>query len=145
VHLAALQDSQEDDMTRAVTAVLGSALLSGVSLLGHHSYEAFHTDRKIPVEGTIVRLLVENPHVLLNVKTADGAVYVAEWGPPNQLRRAGMRWNMLELGDTVAVSGSPMKDPAQHRLALLTEVRDVSKRWRWVKQGNRILRDRQAD
>src|SRR5687768_12021250 len=102
-------------MRRILIAVTAVNLASGVAL-AHHTYEAFDRERKVPVEGTVVRFTTGNPHVMLSVKAAGGAVYLAEWGPPNQLRRAGLKWDMVELGDTVVVTGSPMKDPSIHRL-----------------------------
>ena len=98
--------------------------LQAASGLAHHSYAEFDRDKTVTIEGAITHLVYGNPHVVLTVQTADGALFTVVWSAPNNLlRRFGMQSNTLKVGDRVAVSGSPNRDPSVRTLSLITEVR----------------------
>ena len=118
---------------RACLAILGAALLSGTSLLAHHSYGDILREETVTIEGTLEHILFANPHVMLRVRTDAGDTYDVEWGNLIQLRREGIDKEMLGSGDRVVVAGSPHRDPAIRKLTLLSQVRDVKAGWHWTK------------
>jgi hypothetical protein len=118
---------------RACLAILLTALLSGTSLLAHHSYGDILREQTVTIEGTLENILFANPHVMLRVRTDAGDTYDVEWGNLIQLRREGVDKEMLSAGDRVVVAGSPHKDSSIHKLTLLSQVRDLKAGWRWTK------------
>ena len=118
---------------RVYLAILGAVLLSGTSLLAHHSYGDILRDQTVTIEGTLETMLFANPHVMLKVRTDAGDTYDVEWGNLIQLRREGVDKEMLATGDRVVVAGSPHRDPAILKLTLLSQVRDLKAGWHWRK------------
>ena len=118
---------------RACLAMLGAALLSGTSLLAHHSYGDILREQTVTIEGALENILFANPHVMLRVRTDAGDTYDVEWGNLIQLRREGVDKEMLSACDRVVVAGSPHKDPSIHKLTLLSQVRDLKAGWHWTK------------
>jgi len=118
---------------RAHLAILGAVLLSGTSLLAHHSYGDILRDQTVTIEGTLETMLFANPHVMLKVRTDAGDSYDVEWGNLIQLRREGVDREMLATGDRVVIAGSPHRDPAILKLTLLSQVRDLKAGWHWKK------------
>jgi uncharacterized protein DUF6152 len=118
---------------RACLAILGAAVLSGTSLLAHHSYGDILREQTVTIEGTLENILFANPHVMLRVRTDAGETYNVEWGNLIQLRREGVDTDMLAAGDRVVVAGSPHRDPAILKLTLLSQVRDLKAGWHWTK------------
>ena len=118
---------------RACLAILGAVILSGTSLLAHHSYGDILRNQTVTIEGTLENILFANPHVMLKVRTDHGDTYDVEWGNLIQLRREGVDKEMLTTGDRVVVAGSPHRDPAIFKLTLLSQVRDLKAGWHWRK------------
>jgi hypothetical protein len=122
-------------MTRVLSAVVGILVLVGSSVaLAHHSYGSFFMDRSVSVEGDIHQLRFANPHVVLQIRTADSTIYTATWGPAYQVERAGVTRTTLKIGDHVIVSGAPPRDPAAHELMPVWEIRRPSDGWIWRHQ-----------
>ena len=120
-------------MRACLSTFLGAALLSGTSLLGHHSYGDILREQTVTIEGTLEQMLFANPHVMLKLRTDAGGVYDVEWGNLVQLRRDGVDKAMLAEGNRLVVAGSPHKDSSVHKLTLLSQVRDVKAGWSWTK------------
>ena len=108
---------------------------SPIVIQAHHSYAAYLQERKTPVAGTLERYTVANPHSTLVVRTSDGTAVTVEWRGLLQLQRSGFRPEMLAVGDRIVITGSPARDPQDHRLSLITEIRRPADGWRWQPGG----------
>ena len=111
------------------------ALTVGAEVLAHHSFAATYIENKsVTIEGQLVQFLLRNPHsfVHVNVTEPDGSMvrYVVEWGSPVQLSGQGVNRDTLKTGDHVIISGNPGRDPADHRVRLLT-FRRPKDGWTW--------------
>ena len=105
-------------------------LLAGTFALGnrgfaHHSFAATYLeDQSVTVEGDLVQFLFRNPHsfVQMNVKEKDGTTtrYAIEWGGTNQLAGTGVTRDTLKPGDHVIIMGSPGRNPADHRVRMVS-------------------------
>ena len=101
------------------------ALAGGVQAFAHHSFAATYLESEsMTIEGELVQFQLRNPHTYVHVvvKEPDGSMvrYVVEWGSPTQLSGTGVTRNTLKPGDHVIISGNPGRDPANHRVRLLT-------------------------
>jgi hypothetical protein len=122
----------EATMRRTFEAVVGILILAGGSAaLAHHSYGSFFLDRTASIEGDIHQLRFVNPHVVIQIRTADSSIYTATWGPADQVERSGVTKTTLKIGDHVIVSGAPPRDPASHELMPVWEIRRPSDGWAW--------------
>ena len=123
-------------MKRRVIALLVIAALAaaGTRLSAHHSFAATYIeDQSATIEGELVQFLLRNPHSFVHVmvKGSDGSMvrYVVEWGSPSQLSARVTR-DTLKPGDRVVITGNPGRNPADHRVRLLT-FRRPSDGWSW--------------
>jgi hypothetical protein len=110
-------------MERRAFAVLVSGLVAvgaGLPAWAHHSFAAAY-DLKQPVElhGTIVKVLLQNPHswFLLNVKDASGQTqeWAFEAGTPSGMIRNGYKPTIIKPGAEVTIKGFRARDAAQKR------------------------------
>ena len=76
------------------------------------------------IEGELVQFLFRNPHSFVHVmvKEKDGTMvrYAVEWGGAGQLGGQGVTRETLKPGDHVVISGSPGRNPADHRVRMVT-------------------------
>ncbi len=125
-------------MKRMLLATIVTVVLAGSSARAHHSHPNFLLDQTVSVEGDIEELRYANPHVLLKIRTAEGAVYIAEWQAASWLQyHAHLTLTTLRVGDHVIVSGAPSRDPASHELVRLKEVRRPRDGWTYHVVGER--------
>lgn len=126
-------------MTRTFTAALvATALVAGGHVYAHHSQVAvYESNTTKTIEGRIVQVLIRSPHSFVHVEVADEKDpngkplrYGIEWGSATQLTRSGIDGRTLKLGDIVQVTGRPGRDPADHRLLVMSMVRP-SDGWKW--------------
>ena len=115
----------------------------GVGELAHHSFAATYIETEsVTIEGQLVQFLLRNPHsfVHVNVKEADGSTvrYVVEWGSPTQLGGQGVTRDTLKPGDHVIISGNPGRNPADHRVRLLSFKRPKDG-WTWGLLPNQVV------
>ena len=119
-------------MTRTLMltlAVLAAAL--PVTLDAHHSYAAFDREHPVSIEGEITQVVFANPHVVLTVRAAD-ADYTVEWLSMFQLTgRYRVAKDTLTAGDHVVVTARATRNPSEHRLSLVTDVRRPRDGWSW--------------
>jgi hypothetical protein len=104
------------------------ALLAGARAYAHHSFAATYLEKEtISVEGDLVQFEFRNPHsfVQLEAKDADGTIvrWTIEWAAPNQLAGRGITRETLRPGDRVVITGNPGRNPADHRIRMLTLLR----------------------
>jgi hypothetical protein len=113
-------------MKRYLVALLVTvATFVGVRAYAHHSFAATYLeDQTVKVEGELVQFLFRNPHsfVHLMVKEEDGTMvrYSIEWGGTGQLAGTGVTRETLKVGDHVIITGSPGRNPADHRVRMVT-------------------------
>jgi hypothetical protein len=110
----------------AVMLVATAALLVGAERASaHHSFAATYLeDQSVTIEGELVQFLFRNPHsfVHVNVKEKDGSVvrYAVEWGGAGQLGGQGVSRDTLRPGDHVIITGAPGRNPADHRVRMVS-------------------------
>ena len=104
-------------------------LVAGVCALGirtyaHHSFAATYLEGKtVTIEGQMVQFLFRNPHSFVHVMVKeDGQMvrYAVEWGGTGQLGAQGVTGETLKPGDVIVVTGSPGRNPKDHRIRMVT-------------------------
>jgi hypothetical protein len=100
---------------RSVT-VCAVALFILVSPAGAHHSLAVYSSETIELEGEIVGIAWQNPHVLLELRTtgSDGRpqTWRMEGGSVTTLQRIGVTRELLQIGDRVRIAGLPSRrDP----------------------------------
>src|SRR5438105_6491284 len=101
------------------------ALAVAAPAYAHHSFAATYREKdSVTIEGELVQLDFGNPHsfVHLDVKEKDGTVvrYAVEWGGVGQLGQQGVTRETLRVGDHVIITGAPGRNPADHRVRMVT-------------------------
>jgi hypothetical protein len=96
---------------------VGAGLLAGsLPVLAHHSFAAeYDTAKPVTLTGKFVRMDWINPHSAVYFDVTDEATgktvtWRAETPPPNAMLRAGLRPNMLHVGDVITLRGNLAKD-----------------------------------
>jgi uncharacterized protein DUF6152 len=119
---------------------LSLALLApAASLDAHHSFAAeYFEERTVTIEGAVVAFEFVFPHVSLhlNVPDENGRLqkFSVEWSNPGRLKQAGFSATSFKVGDRLIITGSPHRNPEEHKLHLRT-IRRPSDGWRWPKSG----------
>ena len=113
-------------MRRKVLMLLAvGAIAAAVPLYAHHSFAAtYFEDKTESIEGDLVQFLFRNPHsfvhVMVNEKDGSMVRYAVEWGGAGQLGGQGVTRETLKAGDHVIISGSPGRNPKDHRIRMVT-------------------------
>ena len=94
---------------------LGLVLMGPAAAFAHHSEAAqFDPDDPVSVQGVIVKVEWQNPHIWYYVDVTGDAGEVVTWGfsglPPGVLRRRGVTPDVLKIGDVVRVTGNRARD-----------------------------------
>ena len=109
-----------------VVLVAAAALIAvGGRISAHHSFAATYLeDQTVTIEGELVQFLFRNPHSFVHVmvKEKDGSMvrYAVEWGGAGQLGGQGVTRETLKPGDFVVISGSPGRNPSDHRVRMIS-------------------------
>jgi DUF917 family protein len=125
-------------MKASLLPLIATAIL-GTAVSAHHAHPDFALDRNARVEGTVVSVQFQNPHVLIRVRTADSMTYMAEWQGAYFLEshpelvgsHMPVRSDTLRAGDRVVIVGAPSRDTALRGLVNLREVRRLNDGWVW--------------
>ena len=112
-------------MKRAIFVLLLAGVLSCVTAYAHHSFASTYDEsKKITVEGKLVQFLFRNPHSFVHVMAPDedGTMqrWAIEWGGAGQLGGQGVTRETLRPGDKVVITGNPGRNPADHRVRMVT-------------------------
>lgn len=114
-------------MKRGLAVALMALALAALSggAYAHHSFAATYLeDQSVTIEGELVQFLFRNPHSFVHVmvKEKDGTMvrYAVEWGGSGQLAGQGITRETLRPGDSVVITGSPGRNPADHRVRMVT-------------------------
>ena len=107
-----------------VLAVAAASFVAAKSY-AHHSFAATYLeDQTVQIEGELVQFLFRNPHSFVHVmvKEPDGNLerYAVEWGGAGQLGGQGVTRETLKAGDHVVITGSPGRNPEDHRVRMVT-------------------------
>jgi hypothetical protein len=112
---------------------LGVSLLVAAPASAHHSFAKFDRQRSIELEGELVEVRWQNPHVQFTLRSrgADGQAQTwrLETNSPGILRRTGVGPELVAVGARVQVAGNPAVDGSFELNAtniLLTDGREVS-------------------
>jgi hypothetical protein len=126
------KEAGEADMRLGILVAAAAASVAlGGSAHAHHSYAEFDRSAVITVEGTVEQVDWTNPHVIILVRTAEGEDFRIEWWGTQRLSRAGLPENPFAIGDQIALTGSPHRDPQMRVLTLLTKVDRPADGWSW--------------
>src|ERR1043166_8647256 len=106
-------------------AVAAITLGASARAYAHHSFAATYLeDQTVTIEGELVQFLFRNPHSFVHVmvKEQDGSMarYAVERGGAGRLGRQGVTRETLKPGDHVDISGSPGRNPADHRVRMVS-------------------------
>ena len=113
-------------MKRTLVALLLSGIfIASATAYAHHSFASTYDEsKKITVEGKLVQFLFRNPHSFVHVMAPgeDGTMqrWAIEWGGAGQLGGQGVTRETLRPGDKVVITGNPGRNPADHRVRMLT-------------------------
>ena len=118
-----------------VSAVAAAIVFCGGRAIAHHAFAATYIhDKTITIEGRVVEFLFRNPHSVVFVVTSGDkgppVTWAADWGGGGQLSRQGIEENTIKPGDHVIISGNPSRNPADHRMRMLSLTRP-SDGWEW--------------
>ena len=124
----------------AVASMAGVGLMTmAVSLHAHHGDAGRYEDKLTTVKGTVVELVLVNPHsmVVLDVKDESGAVvrWRGEAGTATQLR--GWCWpkDVIKVGDTVTMIGRRLKNGSPY-MTLSENARVIDANGKEIYRGN---------
>lgn len=124
----------------AVIVVLAAV---GAPARAHHSFAATYDEsRTVRIEGRLVQFLYRNPHSFVHIMAPDEngqeQRWSVEWGGAGQLSGQGVTRETLKPGDVVTITGSPGRNPAEHRIRMLT-LRRASDGFGWgAKPGETV-------
>ena len=119
-------------MKRITYALLGAMTLAGGSLAAHHGIGAYQQDVTVSIDGTILDMLFEDPHVMLQISASDGFDYTVTWLSASELAPTGVEASTLRPRQYVVVTGSPSVNPRAHRMSLVQEIARPEDGWRWI-------------
>lgn len=91
-----------------------SAALPGIAR-AHHGWR-WTEGAEFTLDGTIRAVRLGNPHGLLEVEAADGAMWTAELGQPWRNAQAGLPEDALRPGVAVTLEGHRSADPDDLRI-----------------------------
>ena len=122
----------------ALVLLVAGMTVFGARAFAHHSFAAtYFEDREMTIEGELVQFLYRNPHSFVHVMAPDPAEkggqtyrWAVEWGGGGQLGQQGVTRSTLKPGDHVIITGSPGRNPGDHRLRMRTIFRPKDG-WRW--------------
>jgi hypothetical protein len=114
---------------RWVIALPCAALLTGTSLLAHHSFATqYDINKPIEMRGTVTKVEWTNPHARFYIDVKDEKGQVSNWNwemaSPNVLSRNGWKPNTLKLGDEITVAGYTARSAP--RMAIAGAIKDAS-------------------
>ena len=130
-------------MKREALAVVVAAIsMSVVTAYAHHSFTATYDERStIQIEGTLVQFMFRNPHAWVHVMAPDETGEIqrwgVEWGGAGQLAGQGVTRDSLRPGDQLIIRGNPGRNPADHRVRMLSLLRP-SDGFGWGFEGEEV-------
>jgi hypothetical protein len=118
---------------RLLVAVAAAMFTSAVAAYAHHSFAATYDEKQtMTITGKMVQFSFRNPHSFVQVEVDDGkdkVRWAVEWAGAAQLANSGIQNDTLKYGDTVVITGTPGRNPADHRLRMRTVKRPDGFTW----------------
>ena len=98
-----------------VLHAIGAVLLAAVPMGAHHSFSAeYDATAMVTLKGVVSKVEWSNPHVHIYVDVKDESGTVTTWdtegNPPSVLMRRGLTRDVLNVGDTVTITGFRARD-----------------------------------
>ena len=91
--------------------VPAAALLLSWTAIGHHTFAyVYNTSLVAEIEGEVVELQWENPHIRFRVRTGNGEVWSIESNSPGGMERRAIRQEALGIGHRIRLAGFPARD-----------------------------------
>ena len=111
--------------SKQLGVLMAILMAGGGTARAHHSFASTYDETKtVKVEGKLVQFLFRNPHSFVHVMAPDenGQLqrWAVEWGGTGQLAGQGVTRETLRPGDVVVISGNPGRNPADHRVRMVT-------------------------
>ena len=92
-------------MTRTVTCLAASALLTGAAF-AHHGWGSYDAAKPITVTGPILTSKFENPHATLTVRGSD-KVWTVTLAPTSRMTSRGAIAKIIAVGNNISAYGYP--------------------------------------
>jgi hypothetical protein len=115
-----------------LAGTMACLLVAPGAALAHHSFAKFDGRRTIELEGDVLEVRWQNPHVHLTVRGRSEGGPVTNWdletNSPGILRRTGIDASQIKVGDHVRVAGNPAVDGSAElsaRNVLLADGREL--------------------
>lgn len=102
-------------MKSRVLHAIGAVLIAAVPMAAHHSFSAeYDATAMVTLKGVVSKVEWSNPHVHIYVDVKDESGKITTWdmegNPPNTLIRRGFTRNVLNVGDTITITGFRARD-----------------------------------
>ena len=102
-------------MKSKVLHAIGAVLIAAVPMAAHHSFSAeYDATVMVTLKGVVSKVEWSNPHVHIYVDVTDPSGKVTTWdmegAPPNALIRTGLTLNIVNVGDTITITGFRARD-----------------------------------
>lgn len=128
---------------RLVVMLTIAVMGAGITARAHHSFAAtYHEDKTVTIQGKLVQFLFRNPHSFVHVEAPDenGEMqrWAVEWAGVGQLAGAGITRETLKYGDVVVITANPGRNPADHRLRMVT-LKRPSDGFTWGQQPGQVV------
>lgn len=110
---------------KLLVVLTATLMVGGMTARAHHSFASTYDESKtVKVEGKLIQFLFRNPHSFVHVMAPDenGQIHrwAVEWGGAGQLGGQGVTRDTLKVGDVVVITGNPGRNPADHRVRMVT-------------------------
>jgi hypothetical protein len=111
-------------MVRFLALLIVSAALLAPQASAHHSISAMFQEKEVVrIEGQLAQLNFRNPHSIMHVIVKDKGRevrYAVEWAAAGELEVQGITSHTLKIGDHLVITGSPARNPDDHRVRMTT-------------------------
>jgi hypothetical protein len=102
-------------MKSRVLHAIGAVLIASVPMAAHHSFSAeYDATAMVTLKGVVSKVEWSNPHVHIYVDVKDESGKVTTWNtegsPPNVLKRMGVTRDVVNVGDTITITGFRARD-----------------------------------
>lgn len=121
-------------------------VLLAVPAAAHHAVNvAYDTQNLSTVEGEVVNVFWRNPHVVVTIErvleNGDREIWEAESGSTNSLERLGIGRDIVQVGDTVALTGAVSRRGLTTMAAYTMTLADGTEVPLWPQRAARIGKD----
>lgn len=86
-------------------------ILGAAAAQAHHTFGyVYNTSRYHEIEGEVIFVRWENPHILFNMRTDDGEVWEIESNSPNGMERHSITRDVISAGNRFRLAGFPARN-----------------------------------